>query len=405
MAARSRDADPIAVVGGGILGLATAMSLQAARPHPPVLVLEKEPAIAGHQTGHNSGVIHSGIYYAPGSLKARLCREGRQRLIELCRAEKVPFELCGKVIVATEPRELPRLAELERRARANGIEGVSALDPKGLESFEPRAVGIRALHVPATGIVDYGRVAQAYARQIVDHGGEIRTRAEVRGIRSSGSSLRLETASGSVDASFLVNCGGLQSDRLARLAGANPPTQIVPFRGEYYRVRSATPPLVRNLLYPVPDPDLPFLGVHFTRRIEGGVEAGPNAVPAFAREGYRWRDVVLRDVWATARFPGFLPMLRRYGRTALAEFYRSLSRGRFLRDLQTLVPDIREEDLRPGGAGVRAQAVRPDGRLVDDFVFADSPRAVHVLNAPSPGATASLAIGDYIRDRVLSRMQ
>ena len=396
-------ASPVVVVGGGIIGLAVARALQTADPKTPVVVLEKEPEVGTHQTGHSSGVVHSGIYYKPGSLKARLCTEGRRRLLEFCRDRGVRHEVCGKLILATHDADLPRLAELFRRGQANGVEGVRFLEPDEISEREPHARGLRGLFVPSTGIVDFPEVARQFARDLALAGGEVRTRTLVRGIREVDGTPRLDTSQGPLDCQFLVNCAGLFSDRLARWAGAPPLSRVMPFRGEYHLLRSARRELVRNLIYPVPDPELPFLGVHFTRTVRGEVEVGPNAIFAFAREGYRWTDVNVRDVWDSFEFPGFVSMVRRYGRTALSEIHRSLSRSALVRDLRQMLPEIRPDDLAPGGAGVRAQAVAADGRLIDDFVVTESPRAVHLLNVPSPASTASIAIGDSVRDLVQSR--
>lgn len=384
------------------MGLATARAVLE-KAGPPVVVFEKEPEVAHHQTGHNSGVIHSGIYYRPGSLKARLCVEGAARLTAWCDARRIPYERCGKLIVATRASELPRLAELERRAAGNGVPGVRRMTPAEAREVEPEVRCVAALHVPTTGIVDYRVVARGYADEIRRLGGEVRTGSPVTGLGFRNGAVHVRAAEGEVRAVAVVNCAGLQSDRVARWTGIEPPARIVPFRGEYYRLAPRARSAVRGLVYPVPDPDLPFLGVHFTRTIAGEVEAGPNAVPALAREGYSWRDVVWRDVAETLTYGGTPRLLRRYGRTEVGEVYRSLSRGAFLRDLQRMVPSLRDEDLLPGGSGVRAQAVTPDGKLVDDFLLADSPGAVHVLNAPSPAATASLAIGDHVAEAVLRR--
>ena len=386
----------VSVIGGGILGLATALEITRQYPRIRVCVLEKEPRLAAHQTGHNSGVIHSGIYYKPGSLKAETCVRGGKLLTDFCDRHDIPYERCGKVVVATSEDELPRLEELQRRGTANGVEGLEMIDPERLRELEPHAAGVRALYVPATGIVDYVRVAETYADLVHTGDGEVRCGYRVRDIVSSDGLLVLETSQGAVHTRALINCGGLQCDRLARLAGARPDLRIVPFRGEYYTLAPQRRFLVKNLIYPVPDPAFPFLGVHFTRGVDGETEAGPNAVLAFAREGYRWSDLVPRDVWETLRFSGFQRIARKYWRTGLGEIYRSLSKAAFLRALQRLLPELDEGDLLPGGSGVRAQAVTADGALVDDFVIQDSPHAVHVLNAPSPGATASLAIGRQI---------
>ncbi len=394
---------PIVIVGGGIVGLATALALRGSSPDPEVIVLEKESEVGRHQTGHNSGVIHSGIYYKPGSLKARLCVEGRRRLIAFCADHRIPYEVAGKVIVATRPRELPILDEIRQRGEANGVEGIRVVDLKALRALEPHAAGIRALHVPPTGIVEYAAVARAFALELVSLGGRIETGTEFLGLDPASSGLKVETTKGPLAADFLVNCAGLQSDTVARMCGIRPPAQIVPFRGEYFLLRPERRSLVQNLIYPVPDPEMPFLGVHFTRRIRGEIEIGPNAVLALAREGYRRGQLDWRDLAETLTYPGFPPMARRYAGTAMLEYFRSLSPSAFVRDLQRLVPEVKREDLIPGGSGVRAQALSPEGRLLDDFVIAESRRAVHLLNAPSPAATASLAIGEHLAALVGTR--
>lgn len=389
----------VTIIGGGIIGLATALQLLQRHPRVTLCVVEKEDRLAAHQTGHNSGVIHSGIYYRPGSLKAQTCVAGARALMAFCEQHDIPYQRCGKVVVATAVDELPRLEELFRRGTANGVAGLRLIGPEQLRELEPHVTGIRALHVPATGIVDFSRVALTYARLVQAHGGEIRTRHRVLGIQQRAGELVLETSQGALQSKFLINCGGLFADRLARLAGVQPNLQIVPFRGEYYLLAPQRHRLVRNLIYPVPDPALPFLGVHFTRTIDGVVEAGPNAVLAFAREGYRKSQLVGRDLREILMFPGFWRMARRYWRTGLGEMVRSFSKKAFLKALQRLLPALTLEDLQPGGSGVRAQAIAPDGALVDDFVITVSGATLHVLNAPSPGATASLAIGQLIAER------
>ena len=393
----------LAIIGGGILGLATGLKILEAHPAARLLILEKEPEIARHQTGHNSGVIHSGLYYKPGSLKAQGCVAGREALIAFCEQNSVPYEICGKVVVATAEQELLRLDELYRRGVANGLRGVEIIGPERLQEIEPHTTGIKALFVPETGIIDYTKVAAAYAAKIRSGGGEIRTSSKVTGIAERGGEIALETTSGEDRARHLINCCGLQSDMVAKMAattdGANSEEhRIVPFRGEYYKLATAKHYLVRNLIYPVPDPTFPFLGVHFTRMIKGGggIEAGPNAVLAYAREGYRHSIVNAGDLWNTVTFKGFWAMTGKYWRTGFGELYRSLSKAAFVRALQKLLPEITESDLVPGGSGVRAQAVSASGALVDDFVIKQSRSAIHVLNAPSPGATASLAIGQSI---------
>ncbi|HYX26898.1 MAG TPA: L-2-hydroxyglutarate oxidase [Thermoanaerobaculia bacterium] len=384
----------VAVAGGGLVGLGTALAL--AGRGLTVAVCEAEDHVAAHQSGHNSGVIHSGLYYKPGSLKARLCVEGARALYRFCAEEGVAHQRCGKLVVATAPEELPRLDELERRGRANGLHGVRRLGREESREIEPHAAGIAALHVPETGIADYPAVARAYARRIEARGGRVVTGARVLGVRRDGSGLVVETARGAFAASLLVNCAGLQADRVARLCGVDPGVLILPFRGEYYQLTPERRSLVRGLIYPVPDPRFPFLGVHLTRMVSGGVEAGPNAVLALKREGYRWRDVSLRDLAGTAAWPGFWRLAARYWRTGAYEVRRSLLKGAFVRDLQRLVPEIRPADLQRAGSGVRAQALDAQGRLVDDFHVVRGERAIHVLNAPSPAATASLRIGEEI---------
>jgi L-2-hydroxyglutarate oxidase LhgO len=390
------DAFDVAVVGGGIVGLATAWALAMDHPGIRLVILEKEARVASHQTGHNSGVIHSGIYYRPGSHKARLCVEGARLMKEFCAEHGIRVDPIGKVIVATSKAELPRLAALYERGVANGVAGLALIDRDRLREIEPHAAAIRAIHSPTTSIVDYGEVAHALARGLLARGIVVRTGARVTAIDATGDGFDLDTASGPVRAGHLVNCAGLHSDVVARMRGARPGVRIVPFRGEYFMVRPERHHLVRGLIYPVPDPEFPFLGVHFTRTVHGEVEAGPNAVLAFAREGYRLGRIHLRELAGTLRYRGFWAMARRYWRTGTYEMYRSLSKAAFVRALQRLVPEITAADITRGGAGVRAQAVAEDGSLVDDFRIARSKGAIHVLNAPSPAATASLAIGRHV---------
>ncbi len=384
----------VAIAGGGLVGLGTALAL--AGRGLKVAVLEAEDRVAAHQSGHNSGVIHSGLYYKPGSLKARLCVEGARALYRFCAEEGVAHQRCGKLVVATRPDELPRLDELERRGAANGLIGVRRLGPEEIREIEPHAAGIAALHVPETGIADYPAVARAMARRIEARGGRVATGARVRAVRRDGPGLVVETALGAVAAGLLVNCAGLQADRVARLCGADPGLRILPFRGEYYQLTPERRGLVRGLIYPVPDPRFPFLGVHLTLMVNGGVEAGPNAVLALKREGYRWRDVSLRDAAGIAAWPGFWRLAARFWRTGVYEVRRSAMKSLFLRDLQRLVPELQSSDLRRAGSGVRAQALDAKGRLVDDFHVVRGERAIHVLNAPSPAATASIRIGEEI---------
>lgn len=393
----------VTIIGGGIVGLATAMALAKARPLA-LLVLEAEDHLAAHQTGHNSGVIHSGLYYRPGSLKARNCVAGREALYRFCEEHDIPHERCGKVVVATCENELPALDELERRGRANGLQGLRRLAPEEIREIEPHVTGIAGLHVPETGIVDFRQVAAAYAREIERHGGEIRLRTRFERAIPEPQGLALETSTGVIHSRLLVNCGGLQSDRIARQCGVDPGLQIVPFRGEYYELVPERRSLIRHLVYPVPDPRFPFLGVHFTRMIDGKVEAGPNAVLAFKREGYTRSSFSARDVLAYLSYRGFWRMAARYWRMGLHEFYRSFSKRAFVAALQRLVPELTMEDVQPAGAGVRAQAMEPDGRLSDDFRIVEAARMIHVLNAPSPAATASITIGRTIAEMALRQL-
>ena len=392
----------VAVVGGGVVGLATALRLlQHARVD--LAVLEAEDRVAAHQTGHNSGVIHSGIYYKPGSLKAKLCVEGREALYAFCTERGVRHERCGKVIVATTPDELPRLDAIERRGTENGLDGLRRLDPQALKEIEPYATGLAGLHVPQTGIVDYREVSEALAVAIRERGGAVETGAEVESVRREAGRFVLETPAGEVRCRFLVNCAGLRSDRVARLAGVEPGLRIVPFRGEYWSLAPERAHLVKHLIYPVPDPRYPFLGVHFTRRITGEIEAGPNAVLAFKREGYTRFSVSARDLWDTFSYPGAWRLFARHWRTGVDEWTRSLSKAALVRALQTLVPEVRAADVVAAGSGVRAQAVGRDGTMVDDFHLVEAENQVHVLNAPSPAATACLAIGRVIAETAAKR--
>lgn len=390
--------DRTVVIGGGIVGMAAAVAL-AERGHSTI-VLEAEDRLALHQTGHNSGVIHSGLYYKPGSLKARTCRAGLEAMYEFCAEEGVPTRRCGKMVVAVSEAEVARLASLEERGRANGL-SVEPLGPEEIREREPAVKGLAGLWIEETGVVDYTKVTEAMARRLSRFGGEVRTGHRVRAIRRSRAGIVIETTKGELPASKLVNCAGLQSDRIARMAGVDPGMRIVPFRGEYYVLRGARSGLVRGLIYPVPDPALPFLGVHFTRGIDDVVEAGPNAVIALSREGYRWRDVSIADIADWAAFPGFWRMARKQWKNGVGEIRRSLSPSRFLKSLQALIPSLGDDDIEPGGSGVRAQAVGLDGRLIDDFFIQTGPDMLHVLNAPSPAATASLAIGREIADQLV----
>ncbi|HEU0124393.1 MAG TPA: L-2-hydroxyglutarate oxidase [Bryobacteraceae bacterium] len=390
----------IGIVGGGIIGLATAYRFGQRMPGRRVVVFEKEDTVGRHQTGHNSGVLHAGLYYKPGSNKARLAVEGIRQMVRFCAEHGVKHEICGKLVVAASQEEAPRMMDLYERGTANGLSGLRVMGREEMREIEPHVGGVQALRVPEEGIVDYAGVCAALVAGIRAQGGEVRTSARVTKLRETGTGWVVESSAGDSEVDFLVNCAGLHCDRVAELGGVPREMRIVPFRGEYYLLRADRQHLVRHLIYPVPDPSFPFLGVHFTRLIHGGVEAGPNAVLAFAREGYTKRDFVAADLWDALTFPGLWKFLRRYPSVSWYEIRRSFSRALFCESLQRLVPEVRPEDIEPGGAGVRAQSMLPNGDLVQDFLFADRPRALHLLNAPSPGATASLAIGEEVAARV-----
>lgn len=378
------------------MGLATGHQLLQKNPHAAVTILEKEPTLARHQTGHNSGVIHSGIYYKPGSLKAKNCRRGAGLLLDFCRKQEIPYEMCGKVIVATSSAELPALDLLYERGVANGVEDMELIGPERLRELEPYSAGLKAIHSPNTGIVDYGQVAGKLANLILASGGKIHKNTQALNMVLNPGGMTIETTTGAYTANKIINCAGLFSDRVAELSGVPPSLRIVPFRGEYYVLNQSGRYLVKNLIYPVPDPRYPFLGVHFTRGMDGRVEAGPNAVLALAREGYKKTDIHLRDMWDYLSYGGFWSMAGKYWKTALGEYYRSYFKPAFVQALQKLVPEIRGAHLEPGGSGVRAQALTVDGKLVDDFFITGNDRVINVLNTPSPAATSSLAIGEYI---------
>ncbi len=394
----------IIVVGGGIIGLATAFRILELRPGVRLLLLEKEDILGRHQTGNNSGVLHAGLYYKPGSEKATLSVNGLKQLVAFCREHGIVHDVCGKIVVATSEDELPRLETLYERGIQNGLKGLRKLSPTEIREIEPHAAGIAAIRVPEEGIVDYPAVARKLGELITCAGGKLRLKTHCLRMAPDSKGWTVFTTGGDFHGRFVITCGGLHSDRLVRAAGQRPRTKIIPFRGEYYRIRKERQYLVRNLIYPVPDPKFPFLGVHFTRLIHGGIEAGPNAVLAFAREGYTWSHLNFRDLAESLCFPGLWKFLLKYPSLCGQEIYRSLSRREFCRSLQRLVPEIRDEDLETGGAGVRAQAMTSDGNLVEDFDFQEDERILHVLNAPSPAATACLAIGKRIAERVLVRL-
>jgi L-2-hydroxyglutarate oxidase len=386
----------VLIVGGGIVGLATAYRLGERFPGARITLLEKEVGVGKHQTGHNSGVLHCGLYYKPGSAKARLAVTGIRQMVEFCEQNSIPHEICGKLVVAADDTEVQRLRDLHERGAANGLEGLRWMGREEMREIEPHVGGVAALRVPQEGIVDYARVCAAMVAKLEAHGTKVVTGARVTGIRQSGGEWAAGTPKGDFTGNFLINCAGLHCDRVAELAGERREVRIVPFRGEYYQIRAERQSLVRHLIYPVPDPRFPFLGVHFTRLIHGGIEAGPNAVLAFAREGYRKTDFNAADLFDALSYVGLWRFLRKYPSMAWYELRRSFSRELFCRSLQRLVPEVRPDDLAPGGSGVRAQAIAPEGDPLQDFRFIPRKNALHVLNAPSPGATASLAIGTEI---------
>ncbi len=392
----------VVIIGAGIVGLATAREILTRYSAKKLLVIDKEDHIAAHQTGHNSGVIHSGLYYKPGSMKARLSVSGAARMVRFCQENDIPYELCGKVVVATDKSELPALEELFQRGIANGVPGLRMLTAEQIREIEPFANGIRGIHVPGTGITDFVAVAEKYAEHIRAAGGEILTNASVLGILRTGGKNIVQTRAGDFEATLVINCSGLHCDRVARKAGAQFQEQSVPFRGEYYDLVPEKQHMVKGLIYPVPDPRFPFLGVHFTKRVYGGADAGPNAVLAFCREGYTKTSFDLQDTMEFVRYPGFRAMARKYWRAGLGEFYRSFSKAAFVLALQKLMPEITSRDLTPGHTGVRTQALGLDGKLLDDFRFVFQEGQVHVVNVPSPAATASLEVAGAIVDRVFN---
>jgi len=393
----------IIIIGGGIVGLATAYQIKKARPELKLAILEKENKVAAHQTGNNSGVIHSGLYYKPGSLKAKNCIDGYNQLLEFCRTEGIPHEICGKIVVATDEFEIPRLETLYERGTQNGLKNLKKLTKEELKEYEPHVNGIAGIFVPQTGIIDYKAVSKKYAEKVQEMDGQIFLNRKVKRIDQKGPASHISTTLGDFEARLVVNCAGLYSDKIARLTFPQLGVKIIPFRGEYYKVKKEKQYLVKNLIYPTPDPAFPFLGVHFTRMIDGGIEAGPNAVFAMAREGYKKSDVNLPELFESLAWPGFQKVARKYWKTGLGEYFRSFSKAAFTRALQKLIPEIREEDLETGGAGVRAQACDRKGGLLDDFLILESQHVVNVCNAPSPAATSSLSIGAAVAEKAIAR--
>lgn len=394
----------VVVIGGGIVGLATALQIKQQRPQLSVVIVEKEPAVARHQTGHNSGVIHSGLYYKPGSLKATNCIRGYRMLLDFCDAEQIPYDLCGKIVVATKQEELPQLETLHQRGQQNGLSGLKKLTYTEMREIEPNVTGVAGMFVPQTGIIDYKQVSEKYAEKFQSLGGEIRLAERVEQVTPGTSLSIVVTNKGRYETKLVVNCAGLYSDKIAQLTQREAVNvRIVPFRGEYFKLRPEKEHLVKNLIYPVPDPNFPFLGVHFTRMVHGGVEAGPNAVLAFRREGYTKLDVNLKELAETLSWPGFQKVAAKYWQTGLGEMYRSFSKSAFTKALQALIPEIQEADLEDGGAGVRAQACDRTGGLLDDFAILETDKAINVINAPSPAATSSLSIGKTVSEKVLAR--
>ena len=394
----------VAIIGGGIVGVATALSL-VQKKNLSVIILEAEQKLAAHQTGHNSGVIHSGLYYKPGSRKAKNCTEGRALMYAFCEQHSIPYERCGKVVVAVDDTEIPMLNTLEERGKHNGLQGMIRLNGEALHEYEPNVVGQEGLFVPHTGIVDYPAVVEVCARLFQEQGGEIALSTRFLSVVRERHHFVLETSAGEIRAAVLVNCGGLRCDEIAERCGVTTGIQIIPFRGEYYQLTKEKESLVRNLIYPVPDPRYPFLGVHFTRMIGGGVEAGPNAVLAYKKEGYAKSDISLSDMLRMSTFPGFWKMARQHFRMGFAEFRRSYSKTLFVHSLQKLIPAITENDVYASGSGVRAQALDSSGKLLDDFSIKETPKMVHVLNAPSPAATSSFSIGNTISEKILTHLE
>lgn len=395
----------VVVIGGGIVGLASALKIKEKNPNYKVALIEKERDIAKHQTGNNSGVIHSGLYYKPGSFKAKNCVDGYNMLVDFCKEEGIEYELCGKIVVATNKEQLPALETLYERGAANGLDGIKKLQAEELKEHEPHVAGVAGLFVPQTGIIDYKAVADKYAEKFKHFGGEIHSSNKLLSFKEDRGFIHVQTKNERFTTRLVVNCSGLYSDKVAKLTGAKIGYKIVPFRGEYYKIKPEKSHLVKNLIYPVPDPNFPFLGVHFTRLIEGGIEAGPNAVLAFAREGYKKSQINMKELLGTLFYPGFIRVASKYWKTGMGEMYRSFSKQAFTKALQELIPEIEKKDLLPGGAGVRAQACDRKGGLIDDFLVVEHDQFINVGNAPSPAATSSLAIGERISNMVVERMK
>ncbi|MEM9340150.1 MAG: L-2-hydroxyglutarate oxidase [Bacteroidota bacterium] len=394
----------VVIIGGGIVGLASALKVKEKNPNYKVALIEKEHTIAQHQTGHNSGVIHSGLYYKPGSFKAKNCVDGYQMLLDFCNEEEIPYQLCGKIVVATREEQLPSLNNLYERGKANGLDGIKSLKAEELKEHEPHVAGIEGLFVPQTGIIDYKLVADKYAEKFRHFGGEIYSSNKLLKFKEERGFIHVHTQNERLTTRIVINCSGLYSDKIAKLSGARISYRIVPFRGEYYKIKPEKQYLVKNLIYPVPDPKFPFLGVHFTRMINGGIEAGPNAVLAFAREGYKKSHIRMKELMGTLFYPGFIRVASKYWKTGMEEMYRSYSKRSFTKALQELIPEIEKKDLEKGGAGVRAQACDRKGGLIDDFLVVEHDKFINVGNAPSPAATSSLAIGDRVANMAVERL-
>lgn len=395
----------VAVIGGGIVGLATALRIKEQKPTVRLVIIEKENGVAQHQTGHNSGVIHSGLYYKPGSLKAKNCLDGYDRLLKFCNEEEIPYDLCGKIVVATKPEQIQILHGLRERGLQNGLTGLKKINIEEMREIEPHVVGLEGIQVPQTGIIDYKLVSKKMADKLRDFDVEIRLGERVSSISELGGRSTIVTNKGSYETKLVVNCAGLYSDKVAQMTERQPiDLRITPFRGEYFELKPEKQYLVKHLIYPVPDPNFPFLGVHFTRMINGGVEAGPNAVLAFRREGYKKLDFKFSELWETLTWPGFQKVGAKYWQTGLGEMYRSFSKNAFTKALQELIPEIQADDLIPGEAGVRAQACDRTGGLLDDFAIIENAQAINICNAPSPAATSSLSIGQTVSEMVLKRI-